>query len=86
VDALRVQALDEVPKRTRAMPYAYGEVKSLWAPGPLEAARGDLVAARKHFTQALEICSWLGEGLCRKHINDDLENLEVHCASRVPEE
>jgi tetratricopeptide (TPR) repeat protein len=82
-DALRVQgllatgngrwaearrALEEALARARAMPYLYGEAKTLWASGRLEAACGDTAAARTCFKQSLAICKQLGEGLYRPHI------------------
>jgi tetratricopeptide (TPR) repeat protein len=95
VDALRVrgllairqgrwdvasEALDEALASVRAMPWPYGEVKTLWVSGQLEAARGDLAAAHKHLVQALAICDRLGEGLYRKYVERDLRRL-AHQAS-----
>ena len=57
------------------MPWPYGELKTLWVCGQLEAARGDPAGAHKHLKQALAICDRLGEGLYRKHIERDLRRL-----------
>jgi tetratricopeptide (TPR) repeat protein/transcriptional regulator with XRE-family HTH domain len=93
VEALRVQgliatmrgkwkvaraALDEALERTRAMPYPYAEVKTLWIYGRMMAVRGQPAVAREHFTAALAICDRLGEGLYRKHIERDLSGLTPH--------
>jgi transcriptional regulator with XRE-family HTH domain/tetratricopeptide (TPR) repeat protein len=90
VDALRVEALiriaqrrwpeaevalDEALERARAMPYPYAEAKALWVYGQLETARGDPVAARERFVQALAICDRLGEGLYRTRIACELSAL-----------
>jgi tetratricopeptide (TPR) repeat protein len=70
-----VAALEEALDETRAMPFPYAELKALWACGQLEAARGDPVAAKKRFTQALAICDQLGEGLYRRYIDHDIKLL-----------
>src|SRR5262249_47690716 len=90
VDALRVQgllatmqgrwdvaseALDEALERTGAMPYPYGEAKTLWVFGRLELARGSPATARERFAQALAICDRLREGLYRTSIERDLRRL-----------
>jgi hypothetical protein len=91
VDVLRVQgllatrqqrwdigiaALDEALKRTRAMPFPYAELKALWVYGQLEVARGNPVAARERFEQALLICDGLGEGLYRAYIEHAVAALD----------
>jgi transcriptional regulator with XRE-family HTH domain len=90
VDALRIQgllatmqgrwdvaseALDEALERTRAMPYPYGEAKTLWVFGRLDRARGSPAIARKRLKQARAICERLGEGLYRAYIERDLRRL-----------
>jgi tetratricopeptide (TPR) repeat protein len=75
--------LSEAIALCHAMPYPYAEAKTLWVYGQLEAARGDLAAARERFTQALAICERLGEGLYRKRIERDLEDLDALSTSRV---
>jgi tetratricopeptide (TPR) repeat protein len=87
IDALRVRgllavrqrrwevgsaALDEVLASARAMPWPYGEAKTLWVYGQLETARENPAAARKYFKQALAICDGLGENWYRKRIERDL--------------
>jgi hypothetical protein len=67
--------LDEAIMLAEAMPYPYAALKALWVYGQLEAARGDLVAARTRYDEALAICDRLGEGLYRKHIERDLATL-----------
>jgi predicted ATPase len=76
-------ALDEALDRTRAMPFPYAELKTLWVYGQLEAARGDTAAARQRLKQALVICDRLGEGLYRSRIEHDLADLMAHRGSIV---
>jgi transcriptional regulator with XRE-family HTH domain/tetratricopeptide (TPR) repeat protein len=90
VDALRVQgllatlenrwdvagtALEEAFVRSHAMPSPYAEAKALWALGRLEVARGNFVAARERFVEALAICDQLDEGLYRKYVGRDITAL-----------
>ena len=90
LDALRTQAMiaarcgryqeatqdvNEALALCQAMPYPYAEAKTLWVYGQLDAARGNPVAARKRFKQALTICDRLSEGLYRKYIERDLRHL-----------
>jgi transcriptional regulator with XRE-family HTH domain len=79
-----VALLAEALASTRAMPYPYAEAKALWGYGQLEAARGNPVAARKHFKKALAICDRLGEGLYRKHIERDLAALQSPTGPATP--
>jgi hypothetical protein len=71
-----VAALEEALERARAMPYPYGEAKTLWVYGRLEAAHGDPATARERFIQALAICERLGEGLYRPHIERALAEVD----------
>jgi hypothetical protein len=90
VDALRIQgmlatlqggwevgvaALEEALELTRAIPYPYAELKTLWIYGQLEAARGNAAAAEARFRAALVICDRLGEGWYRRYIEQDLQPL-----------
>jgi hypothetical protein len=90
VDALRVQgllatqqerwdvgaeALHEATERAHTMPFPHAELMALYVCSQLEAARGDLAAARTHLKRALAICDRLGEGWYRKHVERDLRRL-----------
>src|SRR5262249_51801416 len=83
VDALRVQAivairqghhaaaeaaLEEALAYSRAMRYPYAEAKALYIYGRLYEATGEPEQAREKYKQAMTICTRLGEGLYRPHI------------------
>jgi tetratricopeptide (TPR) repeat protein len=89
-DALRVQAqlairqarwpetqaaLDEALVVSRAIPYPYAEAKALSIYSQLHTARGEPELARACLQTALAICSRLGEGLYRPHIEQALTRL-----------
>jgi tetratricopeptide (TPR) repeat protein/DNA-binding XRE family transcriptional regulator len=69
---LGIAAVEEAIARAQAMPFPYAELKALWVYGQLEVARGNPVAARERFEQALLICDRLGEGLYRTYIEQAL--------------
>jgi tetratricopeptide (TPR) repeat protein len=87
VDSLRVQglvalhrgryaaareAISEAVSLGERMPYPHTVAKARYAYGLLHTTEGNVKAAIRQFQEARAICLQLGEGLFRKHIEEEL--------------
>jgi tetratricopeptide (TPR) repeat protein len=72
------KALETALHLCRAMPWPYGEAKTLYVAGLVSCQRGETAQARAHFEAALTILQRLGEKLCARVIQQALDQLPAH--------
>ncbi|HEU5198285.1 MAG TPA: AAA family ATPase [Ktedonobacterales bacterium] len=72
------KALEAALRLCRAMPWPYGEAKTLYVAGLVSRQRGESAQARAHFEAALTILQRLGERLYARVIQQALAQLPAH--------
>jgi tetratricopeptide (TPR) repeat protein/transcriptional regulator with XRE-family HTH domain len=76
------EALEEAIAGAHAFPYLWAEAKALYVYGQMHLARGEPERAREAYQAALAICTRLGEGLYRPHIERALAELGARVGLR----